>query len=98
MTTPAMHVDYDDVEKREAALREVSVLADNGNGGEWSRSEKLVMSELRRLSHEVREVRKELEEARMHVAALRVKAGIFGAMTGGALGGIATFAVNLLLR
>lgn len=49
----------------------------------WSEYQKLVLSELKRLSVNQEEIYRTLDKMREHVAELRVKSGLWGTIGGG---------------
>lgn len=51
-------------------------------GGSWDQYQKLVLSELRRLDDRVGCVDKKLDTARLEIAGLKVKAGVWGFLAG----------------
>jgi hypothetical protein len=63
------------------------------DGGDWDEYRKLVLSELRRLEAAVEGMRDEVQQLKVEVARLNVKAGMWGA-----LAGVVTAAVAVLLQ
>lgn len=52
------------------------------NGNDWSEYQKLVMTELKRLTKECKQLADALAKMHVEIAVIKVRAGFFGALAG----------------